>query len=77
MCDMDSITFALRGDYITLDALLKVTGSAPSGGVAKMMIAQGEVQVDAQVELRKTCKIRVGQRIEVGDTQITVVADAA
>jgi ribosome-associated protein len=74
---MDSITFALRGDYITLDALLKVTGSAPSGGVAKMMIAQGEVQVDAQVELRKTCKIRPGQRIDVGDTQITVVADTA
>lgn len=74
---MDNITFDLRGDFITLDALLKVTGSAPSGGAAKMMIAQGEVQVDGQVELRKTCKIRVGQWVEVGDARITVKTSLA
>jgi ribosome-associated protein len=74
---MDEITFELRGEYITLDALLKVTGSAPSGGVAKMMISQGEVQVDGAVELRKTCKIRVGQVVEVDQNRILVRADAA
>jgi ribosome-associated protein len=74
---MDEISFDLRGEYITLDALLKVTGSAPSGGVAKMMVAQGEVQVDGQVELRKTCKIRIGQVVEVGDARIHVQSAAA
>ena len=58
---MEVIEFALRGDYITLDALLKATGLAPSGGVAKMMVAAGQVQVDGQDESRKTCKIRAGQ----------------
>jgi len=78
---MQDITLPLRGDHITLDALLKVTGAAPSGGVAKMMIADGQVLVDGQTELRKTCKIRLGQCIEIagGDLRVRVVAadDAA
>lgn len=69
---MDELDFELRGDYITLDALLKVTGLAPSGGRAKMLIAEGEVQVDGAVELRKTCKIRAGQRVLLGDAMVTV-----
>ena len=32
---MSAVEFALRGDHITLDALLKATGLAPSGGSAK------------------------------------------
>jgi ribosome-associated protein len=40
--------FALRGEYITLDALLKATGIAESGGAAKAMVAAGKVQVDGQ-----------------------------
>ena len=31
---MNAIDFPLRGEYITLDALLKATGLAPSGGAA-------------------------------------------
>lgn len=62
---MESIDFALRGEYITLDALLKATGLAPSGGVAKMMVAAGQVQVDGRDESRKTCKVRAGQVVGV------------
>jgi ribosome-associated protein len=69
---MDELDFELRGEYITLDALLKVTGLAPSGGRAKMLIAEGEVLVDGAVELRKTCKIRGGQRVLLGDAMVTV-----
>ena len=71
---MTRIDFALRGEYITLDALLKATGLAPSGGIAKMMVADGLVQVDGREELRKTCKIRVGQVVAMGDARITVMA---
>src|SRR5437764_14697417 len=35
---MDPIAFDLRGDHITLDALLKAAGLASSGGEAKMLI---------------------------------------
>ena len=40
---MQLIDFDLRGEYITLDALLKAAGLAPSGGVAKLMVADGLV----------------------------------
>jgi ribosome-associated protein len=71
---MREIDFALRGDHITLDALLKATGLAPSGGIAKLMIADGLVQVDGREELRKTCKIRAGQMVWLADARIRVAA---
>ena len=49
---MNQIEFALRGEFITLDALLKATGLAGSGGAAKAMVAEGRVQVDGREELR-------------------------
>ncbi len=76
MSNVSSIDFELRGPYITLDSLLKVTGLAESGGAAKAMVARGEVQVDGQQELRKTCKIRAGQVVTLGDVRIAV-KDAA
>ena len=71
---MNDIEFQLRGEHITLDALLKATGLAPSGGIAKLMVADGLVQVDGRDELRKTCKIRAGQVVQLGDACIEVVA---
>ena len=71
---MRLIEFELHGDYITLDALLKVTGLAHSGGAGKAMVAGGQVEVDGQQELRKTCKIRAGQVVQVADTRIHVAA---
>ena len=32
--------FALRGEYITLDALLKVAGIASTGGEAKVLVQE-------------------------------------
>lgn len=72
---MEQIDFALRGEYITLDALLKATGLAPSGGIAKRMVADGAVQVDGQDELRKTCKIRAGQVVGLHGHRIRVIAE--
>ena len=66
--------FDVRGEFIPLDALLKATGLAPSGGVAKMMIADGLVSVDGQVETRKTCKIRAGQRVQMGEQCLLIRA---
>jgi ribosome-associated protein len=71
---MNLIDFELRGEHITLDALLKATGLAPSGGGAKQMVAEGKVQVDGRDELRKTCKIRAGQVVAVAGARIAVVA---
>ncbi len=59
-------------DYIELHSLLKVTGLCESGGIAKLLIADGLVRVDGETELRKRCKIRTGQTVEFNDQQIVV-----
>jgi ribosome-associated protein len=71
---MKLIEFELRGDYITLDTLLKVTGLAGSGGAGKAMVADGKVEVDGQQELRKTCKVRAGQVVSVAGARVRIHA---
>jgi ribosome-associated protein len=71
------MAFELRGEYITLDKLLKASGLAGSGGAAKAMVAGGAVQVDGRDELRKTCKIRVGQVVSVHGARLRVVEAGA
>jgi ribosome-associated protein len=67
------IEFDLAGrDYIELNNLLKVTGLCESGGVAKLLVADGLVMVDGEVELRKRCKIRAGQIVEMNEQQVVV-----
>lgn len=75
---MNLIDFELRGEFIPLDALLKATAVAHSGGAAKALVADGQVQVDGQPESRKTCKIRSGQVVTViaAHTRIRVHAPA-
>jgi ribosome-associated protein len=70
---MNVVTFELRGDFIALNALLKATGLADSGGAAKTLVAEGEVLVNGVVETRRRCKIRSGDRVAFGGTEIIVV----
>ncbi len=74
---MQVIDFELRAEFIPLDALLKATGLAASGGLAKRLVAEGRVQVDGRDELRKTCKLRAGQVVSLGGTRIHVRAPSA
>lgn len=73
---MPPVNFEVRGEHITLDKLLKATGLAPSGGQAKAMIGAGAVKVDGQKELRKTCKLRAGQRVSCGGVEVRLSAAA-
>lgn len=72
---MQKISFSLSGDYIELNNLLKLAGICDSGGAGKALVASGEVAVDGKRELRKTCKIRAGQVVSLGDIRIQVLAD--
>ncbi len=71
---MPTIDFVLRGERITLDRLLKAAGIAPSGGAAKALVADGQVQVDGRPELRKTAQLRAGQVVVAGTARILLVA---
>ena len=67
------IELPLRGDHITLDALLKATGLAGSGGAAKTLIADGQVQVNGQVETRRGRKLRAGDEVLVAGQRIRLM----
>jgi len=71
----DAEIFALRGEYVELNQLLKLVGICDSGGAGKALVASGAVEVDGHTELRKTCKIRAGQRVRVGGREINVEAE--
>lgn len=71
---MQQLTFNIDGEYVELNQLLKLTGVCDSGGAGKAIVASGDVSVDGKVELRKTCKIRAGQIVTLGDIKIRVLA---
>lgn len=71
---MEPIPFALRGDHITLDALLKATGLAPSGGAAKGLIGAGAVDVNGEPERRRGRKLRAGDLVRLGAQQVRLQA---
>ncbi len=62
--------FKIDGAYIELIKLLKATGLCGTGGMAKMVVDDGLVLVDGNVELRKRCKIKSGQAVEFDGTVI-------
>lgn len=68
--------FTLRGEHITLDALLKATGLAGSGGEAKLLIQDGQVQVNGEPELRRGRKLRAGDEVVLGTARVRLQAGA-
>lgn len=70
---MQQHEFTLNGEFVELNQLLKLMGVCDSGGAGKAIVASGAVAVDGQVELRKTAKIRAGQKVTVGDSEISVL----
>lgn len=70
---MAVLRFDLDRDFIELNQLLKLSGICDSGGAGKHLVASGAVRVDGKVELRKTCKVRAGQTVQLDDTIIEVV----
>lgn len=64
---MEKIDFNLEGEYIELIQLLKATGIAQTGGHAKMIVDNGGVIRDGEVEERRRAKLKKGNIIEVED----------
>ena len=65
--------YALRGtEYIELIKLLKILQIAESGGQAKLMVEDGEVKRNGEVELRKRAKLRAGDVVEIFGEQIKI-----
>ncbi len=52
-------------NWIKLDQFLKYQGVAATGGQAKLMIQDGEVEVNGEVETRRGRKLVEGDRVTV------------
>lgn len=66
--------FNLNGQpYIALCDLLKLTGLVESGGRAKLLISEGLVRCNGQIETRKTAKIVVGDHIQLNEHEIDII----
>ena len=57
---------------VELYKILKFEGMLPSGGEAKLAIANGLVRVNGKVETRKRKKIVAGDNIEFGAEKIHI-----
>lgn len=69
-----TVSFAVRGEYIQLDQLLKATGLTGTGGEAHAAVEAGRVTVDGKVESRKRAKLRPGATVCLGDETVVLVA---
>lgn len=62
--DIDEVE--IEGDMIRLGQFLKYASLLETGGEAKLVIADGEVFVNGEVELRRGRQLRDGDIVEVG-----------
>lgn len=53
-------------EYIKLDSFLKAVNAVGSGGEAKIIINDGQVRVNGEMEKRRGRKLRPGDRVVVG-----------
>ncbi len=70
-------TIQINREPVELYKILKFEGLASSGGEAKMLIDQGEVQVNGAVELQRRKKIRGGDRVTLGEAEFLIEFDPA
>ena len=65
--------FKVEGEYIDLMQLLKAMGIAQTGGHAKMIVDEGIVIRNGDVELRRRAKLRPGDELQIEDIAIRLV----
>lgn len=72
---MNKITFKLKTEeeYIQLLMLLKIKQMAQTGGHAKIIIENGLVKVNGEIEFRKRKKLRKGDLVELDDSIIEII----
>ena len=67
---MDSIL--IHTDFIKLDAMLKFAGLVETGGEAKLLIQQGQVQVNGEVCTMRGRKRRGGDTVTLAGRTVAV-----
>lgn len=67
------IEFKVTGDYIPMIQLLKATNLVSTGGEAQIVVAEGEVKYNGEVDYRKRLKVKSGDIVEFNGETIKVI----
>ena len=67
------IEFKVTGDYIPLIQLLKAANLVQTGGEAQIVVTEGEVKYNGQVDYRKRLKVKPGDVVEFRNKKIMVI----
>ncbi len=67
------IEFKVTGDFIPMIQLLKAVNLVQTGGEAQIVVSEGEVKYNGQVDYRKRLKVRAGDTVEFGGETIKVI----
>lgn len=64
----------IDSEFIKLDSLLKLANLVMSGGEAKLVIQEGLVTVNGEVEARRGRKLYPGDRVELHGQTVMIAA---
>ncbi len=67
------IKFTLQGEFIPLIQLLKAVDLVGSGGEAQMVVQDGLVKYNGEVDYRKRLKVKKGDKVEFNGKTINVI----
>jgi len=65
--------FKLTGDYIPMIQLLKATNLVSTGGEAQIVVSEGEVKYNGEVDYRKRLKVKRGDTVKFRGNKILVI----
>lgn len=63
----------IKDEFIKLGQLLKLAGLVDSGVDAKFIIADGNVKVNGEVDVRRGRKVYPGDTVEYDGEKVTVI----
>jgi ribosome-associated protein len=67
------IEFKVTGEYIPMIQLLKAANLVQTGGEAQIVVTEGEVKYNGQVDYRKRLKVKKGDVVEFRNNKIVVI----
>ena len=67
------IKFTLEGEFIPLIQLLKITDLVGSGGEAQMVVTDGLVKYNGEIDYRKRLKVKKGDKVEFNGQTINII----
>ncbi len=67
------IEFKVEGEFIQMIQLLKATNLVGTGGEAQIVVSDGEVKYNGEVDYRKRLKVKSGDMVEFRGTKIKIL----